>query len=314
MSEPSGSWTYVLITPDGLVTESLPWLVEKLRSAGLEPVAGRLIRLDSATMLRVYNPSARVQQPHLPSNRAFDLWYGLGPSCVLALHYRGLGACDALLAVKGSTNPAAASPDSIRYKGENGLVNLVHCPDDEIAAAQELAALLGPGFAQAMQSLAMAPNDPVRCLTVELLADALPASSGSTALSLPMIVNRIRLRLIQQTAVEAASHEAVSTESVLSALVETASALRDGQQEIAKMPTSSDRARVARALDGHIHDRLLDLARLIQNSALERSLRGLRALLVGSEDDWPGTLAALDANGTYIAPAESAVLEISTYL
>jgi len=32
-----------------------------------------------------------------------------------------------------------------------------------------------------------------------------------------------------------------------------------------------------------------------------------RALLVGSEDDWPGTLAALDANGTYIAPAESAV-------
>jgi hypothetical protein len=35
---------------------------------------------------------------------------------------------------------------------------------------------------------------------------------------------------------------------------------------------------------------------------------------MGSEDDWLGTLAALEANGTYIFPAESAMLEISTYL
>jgi nucleoside diphosphate kinase len=116
MPEDSESWTYVLVTPDGLVTESLPWLVEKLRSSGLEPVAGRLIRLESATMLRIYDPSGRLQQSDFPSKRAFDLWYGLGPSCVLTLHYGDLDACDALLAVKGATNPAAASPDSIRYK------------------------------------------------------------------------------------------------------------------------------------------------------------------------------------------------------
>jgi nucleoside diphosphate kinase len=299
----------VLVTPDGLVTESLPWLVEKLRSAGLEPVVGRLIRLESATMLRVYNPSARTRQPDLPSNRAFDLWYSLGPGCILALHYGELGACDALLAVKGATNPTAASPDSIRYRGENGLVNLVHCPDDEIAAAEELAMLLGTTSAQDMQQLAMAPNDPVRYLTIDLLADALPVSSGSTALSLPLVVNRIRLRLMQQAAFEAAS-----TESALSALVEIASALRDGQQEIAKMTTSSDRAHVAQALDGQVHGRLLSMAQLIQNAALERSLHGLRALLMGSEEDWPGTLRAFEANGTYISPAESAVLEISTYL
>ncbi len=315
MPEDSGSWTYVLVTPDGLVTESLPWLVEKLRSSGLVPVAGRLIRLESATMLRIYDPSGRLQQSDFPSKRAFDLWYGLGPSCVLTLHYGDLDACDALLAVKGATNPAAASPDSIRYKGENGLLNLVHCPDDELAAAEELAMLLGPKCAQTMQRLAMAPNDRVRSLTVDLLADALPVSSGSTALSLPLLVGRIRLRLVQQAALDAVSAaSATSTESTLSTLVAVASALRDGQQEIAKMTTSSDRVHVARALDGQVHGHLLSLTRLTQNPALERSLHGLRDLLMGSEDDWLGTLAALEANGTYISPAESAMLEISTYL
>ncbi|HZP51714.1 hypothetical protein, partial [Actinocrinis sp.] len=59
---------------------------------------------------------------------------------------------------------------------------------------------------------------------------------------------------------------------------------------------------------------VLDKHRPVPGPRVSLDLALPRALLVGSEDDWPGTLAALDANGTYIAPAESAVLEISTYL
>jgi hypothetical protein len=44
------SWTYALVTPDGLVTQALPRLLDTFRSAGLDPVAAELIRQDAETM------------------------------------------------------------------------------------------------------------------------------------------------------------------------------------------------------------------------------------------------------------------------
>jgi nucleoside diphosphate kinase len=126
MQRREGSWTYMLVTPDGLLTGSLPWLLDKLRSVGLNPAAGRLIRVQSATMLSIYASPTQSRPEFLPADRAFDLWYGLSPGCVLLLHCNGNDACAVMSEAKGATNPSAASPDTIRYFGENGLMNLVH--------------------------------------------------------------------------------------------------------------------------------------------------------------------------------------------
>jgi nucleoside diphosphate kinase len=308
MARHAESWTYALVTPDGLVTESLPWLVEKLRSSGLQPVAGRLVRLEPTTMLRIYETLGHNRPVNLPPRRAFDLWYSLGPGCVLSLHYDRPGADAVMLAVKGATLPDTASPDSIRYAGENGLMNLVHCPDDEVSAAEELALLLGPRCARDMQRLAICPDDRVRYLTVGSLDDALPASSGSTALSLPLIVNKIRLRLVQQLAIDESSDD-----SVLSALMETASALHEERHEIVKMTASSDRAAAARSRNGQLHDRLMRIALQTQNIAIERSLLRLRALLIKPQN-WPETRAVIDESDIYVSDLESAVLELSTHI
>lgn len=304
-----GSWTYALVTPDGLVTESLPWLLEKLRSSGLQPVAGRLIRLESATMLRIYDTLQHGRPQNLPPRRAFDLWYGLGPGCILLLHHDGPDANAVMLTVKGATLPETASPDSIRYAGENGLMNLIHCPDDAAVAAAELALLLGLRCARDVQRIAMNPNERVRHLTVDSLNAAIPTTCGGKAVSLPLIVNRIRLRLVQQLAIDGSSDY-----SALSVLMETASALRDERHEIVKMSTSFDRAAVARAHNEQLHNRLMRLAQQTQGTAIARLLLGLYAFLAGSHDDWPGTLAAIGASGTYVSDTESAILELNTYL
>lgn len=305
-----GSWTYALITPDGLAVDSLPWLVEKLRSSGLQPVAGRLIRLDSASMLRIYNPTGGDFPPHLPPRRAFDLWYALGPGCILVLHHDGPDANTAMLTVKGATIPRAASPDSIRYRGENGLMNLIHCPDSEAAAAEELALLVGPGHAQALRRLALAPDERVRRLTFDSLRDALPVDCGGTALSLPSIVNRIRMRLVQQLAIDGSSDE-----SVLPILMQTASVLRDERNEVAKAVPAYEKAAVARTYDSRLHNDLLQVAELTRSSAIAGLLPEVSAFLAGPpRNNWPKTSAAMNASATYLSDKEAAALELSTYL
>lgn len=157
MQRRDGSWTYILVTPDGLLTGSFPWLLDKVRSVGLDPIAGRLICVKPETMLNIYAPPTRNRPASLPSDRAFDLWFGLGPGCVLLLHRNGNDACAAMLEAKGETIPTVARPDTIRYAGENGLMNLLHCPDNEVGAVNELAQIVGRKCAFDLQQLAMSP-------------------------------------------------------------------------------------------------------------------------------------------------------------
>lgn len=308
MRTSSSSWTYVLVTPDALVLESLPWLIGKLRSVHLTPVAGRLIRLESATMLRIYEPSLRGLPIALPK-RAFDLWYGLGPGCILAIHRDGPGACSAMLDVKGPTDPSAARADSIRYAGENGLMNLVHCPDDETAAAEELAQLLGEGRAIDLQRLALFPNETVSRLTVGSLEDSLPVHSGRDALSVPLVVNKIRLRVMQQLVIQGSSNEAI-----LSDLAKIRLKLRDEHENLSQAATSSGRFAIARTHDRQLTRDILSAAQQLKDSAIERVLLSLSALLIGSREDGRAALAAIHQSGTCVSATEGAVLELTDYL
>jgi nucleoside diphosphate kinase len=305
----SSSWTYVLVTPDALVLESLPWLVDKLRFAHLRPVAGRLIYLDSETMLRIYNPPLHSRKVILPAKRAFDLWYSLGPGCVLALHRDGPGACSAMLDVKGATDPRAARADSIRYAGENGLMNLVHCPDSETEAAEELTQLLGERSATDLQRLALSPNETVSRLTVGSLEDSLPVHSGRDALSVPLAGNKIRLRVVLQLAIRGASDE-----KMLSDLAKIRLKLRDEHEALSRATTSSDRFAIAHAHDRQLAGDILSAARQLEDPAAERVLLSLSALLTGSHEHGRATLASLHESGTYVSATESAVLELTDYL
>jgi nucleoside diphosphate kinase len=308
MQRRDGSWTYILVTPDGLLTGSLPWLLDKVRSVGLDPIAGRLICVKPETMLNIYAPPTRNRPASLPSDRAFDLWFGLGPGCVLVLHRNGNDACAAMLEAKGETIPTVARPDTIRYAGENGLMNLVHCPDNEVGAVNELAQIVGRKCAFDLQQLAMSPNDKVRQLTVDSLGDSLPAHCGREALSMPLIVNKIRLRIVQQMAIRGASSNVI-----LSVLTEARSALRWEHDEIIQMPTSAGRASVAQAHNDQLHGLLIDIAGQLEDAATEEILSRLSASIIGPQSNWLGTLAGIRACGIYLSETESAALELSTH-
>lgn len=214
-----------------------------------------------------------------------------------------------MLEAKGATDPGVARAESIRYSGENALMNLVHCPDNETAAVEELTQLLGSRCAFQLQRLARSPSDTVRRLTVESLGDSLPVCSGWDALSVPLIVNKLRLRFVQRMAIFAPPSDVV-----LSALTDVGSALRSERDQIVQMATSAGRASVARAHNRTIHGCLVDVAQQMKKPAVDRALLGLTASLLGSQDDWRGTLAATRASGTYISNTEKAALELDTFV
>lgn len=297
-----GSWTYLLVTPDGVVTQSVPWLLEQVRAVGLQPVTGKVVRVRSADMLAIYATSAHA--PGWPPQRAFDLWYGVGPGCVLVLRSASPGASATMLELKGATDPRAARAGSLRHAGENGLMNLVHCPDDDAAAPRELVRLVGKRDAAALQLQAASPREQVRRLTVDHLAEALPVCRGVDALSVPFVVNALRTRIAHGLAPRAPN------DRVLSDVAELAAALREERAQLHRAPTSPGRAEIARARNEGLHGRLIEVAQETRSWAVAGALSGLSMSVLGTQDSWPSTRAALRSSGAYVSEMESAALEI----
>ncbi|TKK91246.1 nucleoside-diphosphate kinase [Herbidospora galbida] len=310
------SWTYALVTPDALVTQALPGLLDAFRSAGLDPVAAELIRLDADTMLRLYDAPDRALPPH----RAFQLWYDLGPACLTLLRHDGADACVVMGRLKGATDPASARPGSLRYAGENVLMNLVHCPDDEASALAELRRLVGPERAEAFRLQAAVPDERVRLLTVGTIEAALPLFGGALALSLPLAVNRLRLRVVQRLAITA-----VAVEGLLPLLERARVALLEEREELIGLETSPARTAAARARDARGRALLRDAAGVARSPVMERAVdgpsdvveravHGLSDVLMGRSGQWAPCHAAIDAAGVFLSDVERAVLEQSHYL
>lgn len=306
-SAPGGSWTYVLITPDALIADALTSLVDKLRHYGLEPRGGRLLRLDAGTMLHIYNRPVRSKPPALPPPSVFELWYSLGPSCVLLLHRDEGDASAAMLEAKGATDPRRARTDSIRHAGENTLMNLVHCPDDEDAANWELTQLFGDDALE-MREAAARPDDMIRLLTTDSIGDALPACSGREALSVPLIVNKLRLRLVQRMALR--SHY---DRGALRMLLEVRQALELDRAEVAEVATSAGRLDVARGHNAVIHHPLQKVAGRCGEPAWTRAVLAMSALITGSPEGHSDAVAAVSASGLYISHTESVAVQVNAY-
>ncbi|WP_061296780.1 nucleoside-diphosphate kinase [Herbidospora cretacea] len=300
------NWTYALVTPDALVTGALSRTLAAFRSAGLDPVAAELIRVDVDTMLRLYDTPPGSRPVALPPPRAFRLWYDLGPACLTILRHDGAGACAAMSRLKGATDPAAARPGSIRHAAENVLMNLVHCPDDEPSALAELDLLVGPRHAEALRLQAAVADDRVRLLTVGTVEAAAPLFAGPHALSLPLAVNRVRLRVVQHLAITG-----MAVPDVLLLLEEARLVLLEERGELMGIETSPARIAAARARDGRVRALLRAAAR---TSAMENAVDRLSEVLMGSSEGWAPFLEAIRAADVYLSATESAVLEQSHYL
>lgn len=229
-------WTFALITPDGVVSEAFDSIVDLLRRNGFVVVTGRVLHLDLATMMRVYRAAEAVD----PRNDPFARLYDSGPACLLMLHRGDGDACATLTRCKGSTRPESAEPGTVRYFGENVILNLLHSPDDPVSAARELSLLVGPAAAERYRSAAV--SGVLRGAAA--LRASLPATHGWEAISCPVAVNRIRRRIAQQFAPD---DEALQAE------------LDQETERIAACRTSGERRLVAERANPSIQRKLTSL-------------------------------------------------------
>lgn len=260
-------WTFALITPDGVVSDAFESIVDLLQRNGFVVVTGRVLQLDLPTMMRVYRASEAVA----PQNDPFARLYSSGPACLLLLHRANGDACATLTRCKGATRPDEAEPGTVRYLGENVVLNLLHCPDDPANATRELSILVGPEAAE--QYRAAAASGVFRGAAA--LRTSLPATHGWEAISYPVAVNRIRRRIGQQFA---PGDEDLQT------------ALDEERERIAACRTSGERRLVAKQA----------------NPSIQRMLTRIGA---GELAGAPPDQAALAEHGIFVSALEKLTLD-----
>lgn len=308
------TWTYVLVTPDGLVSGALPAVVDLLERDGFRVLAAFVLGLDLPTMARVYAvPAAtprRAGSGGVPAPaRLFGGLYALGAACLLVLRREQGEAGDAVNRCKGNTRPEAASPGTVRHLGENVMLNLMHCPDDARAAEQELAVLLGDADGERLRELAATGDGHIDDLVgLAALSPSLPAITGREVLSFPAVANRIRRRSLQRLALRSRSNP-----TALAALRSAHGLLAHETNALGSLPTSLSRMRRARDLTDGIHAPLSAVAADLGEQTLVAGLTALRALydLAGPRD--PDAVLALDAAGVHITAAEQTVVETHSF-
>ena len=253
----SGRWTFLLLTPDAVRARMVERVLQLVGEYGLRPVVALIAELDPGVMRRLYVESRVLAGAHgvaadLPSVDVFRQWYSLGPACIVPLVSVDGDAAGLLLRAKGRTDPAEASPGTIRFLGENALTNLAHCPDDTVSAVRELEALVGGPRAKTM--FAMDDSSVAGHLSLELLPGALPVYEGMHATSVPCILNRLRRRILMECS--------VAQTLDLHRLRDVASALLAEARELQRCGSSQERYRLSVQYDESSAAAIAELAAL----------------------------------------------------
>jgi len=124
--------TLVLVKPDGVHRGLVGEVISRLERKGLKLVASRMVR-----------PSRALVEEHYAVHKGKPFYEGLvdflssGP--VMAMVVEGEGAIAVVRGLVGATDPAKASPGSIR--GDLGIQvsrNIVHASDAPETAAHEV--------------------------------------------------------------------------------------------------------------------------------------------------------------------------------
>ena len=129
--------TYVMIKPDGVARGLVGEVVSRLERKGLSLVNMRMLTIDEELAGRHY--AEHTDKPFFGELVAFIT---SGP--VVAMEWSGEGAVSVSRTLMGVTNPAEASPGTIR--GDFGLIiteNIVHGSDSVESAERELGIFFG---------------------------------------------------------------------------------------------------------------------------------------------------------------------------
>ena len=134
---PGTERTLVLVKPDGVQRQLVGRILARYEARGLKLVGLKLVRVDRDLAERHY--AEHSEKPFFGELVSFIT---SGPTLALALE--GEGAIATARSTIGATNPAEATPGSIR--GDFALAmpnNLVHSSDSPESAERELALWFG---------------------------------------------------------------------------------------------------------------------------------------------------------------------------
>jgi nucleoside-diphosphate kinase len=135
----AGERTLVLVKPDGVQRGLVGDIIGRLERRGLHLVGMKLIRLER-----------ELAERHYAEHRDKPFFSGLvdfiTSAPVVAMVWEGPGAVALVRAMMGATDPAAASPGTMRgdYAVSIGA-NVVHGSDSVNRAAEEIALYFSPG-------------------------------------------------------------------------------------------------------------------------------------------------------------------------
>ena len=131
--------TLVLVKPDGVQRGLAGEVISRLERRGLKLAGMKLMQVDEALARRHYGE--HVERPFFPGLVSFIT---SGP--VVAMVWESERAVEVVRNTMGETNPAAASPGTIR--GDFGVDigrNLVHGSDSPESAEREVDLFFSPG-------------------------------------------------------------------------------------------------------------------------------------------------------------------------
>jgi nucleoside diphosphate kinase len=312
-SPTNGVWTYALVTPDGIASGQLDLVVGHLRRYGFSVVAGRLLDLSVPVMRQVYGVAeADRPKPPMPVVRTppamYEHLFDLGPGCVLALSRPDGAAFEAALRSKGSTRPELAPPQTVRWHGENVILNLMHSPDAESEALAELSILVGPRDAERLRGLAVT-GAPADLLGTDALHESLPVWQSWEAISFVAVMNRVRRRVVQWLAVATCARGAD-----LDALRTASSRLADESKTLGQLSTAVERMQAAHRSNAEIHASLAaGAAALPDRGGVTAGLAAIEALYRLGGDRDLAALWALADDGVYISRQERAIIEMHAF-
>lgn len=307
-------WSYVLVTPDGVIGGALDGVISRLRQHGFIPGASLLVDLSVEAMQHVYRePSWHISNPgYADVTFSWDMHgelYGLAPACLVMLFRPTAQACAAMLRCKGHTRPELSAPDTIRWSGENVIFNLVHCPDDPSSALRELAVLVGADSAARLGTVVRSDDPDLRgLLGVEALVGCLPAFSGWEAISFAAIANKLRRRVAQHLAL--AMHD---NPDVLDILMAAQRRLVAEYSAITASPTSGARLELGRRTSPAVHASLAAAARHHGDEVVLGALGALAELyrLDGARNI--ENILAVSTRGVHFSQLERVILESHSY-
>ena len=125
--------TLVLLKPDAIQRGLTGEIISRLEARGLKIIAMKLMRMNEALARRHYG--AHTDKPFFPGLVEFIT---SGP--LVAMVIEGKDAVDVVRRTMGETDPAKASPGTIRGDLATDIgCNLIHGSDSREAARQEIA-------------------------------------------------------------------------------------------------------------------------------------------------------------------------------